>query len=379
MAWRLRGSGLSPIRRVAAIGLEAGIPSRQLIKEVLPALESVDWVELSGTEDGVIEGITEHVPPPTELLVSADAILDIAMPTALERAALVLLRETSRLPLEVTTAVELASVETSEVAARQALGALSAVHLVRIAKTDEGREVVFNPFIWQGDPALLAAALRAEDAGAHREIGALIEEIAARPTLPQDHVTSTEPKWVDFAVSQGLIQRTVVETSTGQNRAFLFSPHLARDPFGVTSGDPSGHVRQLVGSMIYATTFASNKLYDPKAFLNRLLIDGEAGDATVIGTDYTMLETAGIVRVEPGYRYKKMVLLQPDVAEEAAVYIEGGQLPGGVQRASSLMDQSAYGHLERERARIAATSDTNSEDHRRLMSALRGEAGRRRF
>jgi hypothetical protein len=31
MAWRLRGSGLSPIRRVAAIGLEAGIPSRQLI------------------------------------------------------------------------------------------------------------------------------------------------------------------------------------------------------------------------------------------------------------------------------------------------------------------------------------------------------------
>lgn len=379
MAWRLRGSGLSPMRRVEAIGLEAGIPKRQLLNEVLPALEAMNWVELSTDEDGVLDSLDEHVPPPPELLLLADSVLDIAMPTTAERAALVLLRETSRLPLEIDVAIEAASAGASGDAAEEALRALTAVQLVRTVPTDDGREVVFNPFIWQGDSEVTKAALKAEDAGVRREVGALIEEIAARPALPQDFVTSTEQKWVDFAVSQGLVQRTVVETSTGQNRSFLFTPHLARDPFGVTSGDPSGHVRQLVGSMIYATTFATHKLYNPARFVNVLIAYGEAGDATDIGTDYTMLETAGIVRVEAGQRYKKMVLLQPDVAQEAVTYLEGDPMSGGPQEASGLMDQRAYGHVERERAKLATTTVGTPDDRRRLVSALRDTAGRRRF
>jgi hypothetical protein len=119
---------------------------------------------------------------------------------------------------------------------------------VVLMPTDDGRDVVFNPFIWQGDAELSRAALRAEDSRAREAVGALIEEVAARPGLPQVHVTSTSPAWVDSAVSQGLVQRTVVETSKKGEQAFLFTPHLARDPFGVSSGDPSGHVRLLVGA-----------------------------------------------------------------------------------------------------------------------------------
>jgi hypothetical protein len=135
--------------------------------------------------------------------------------------------------------------------------------------------------------------LRIEDSRAQKEVGALMEEVAARPGLPQAHAKSTSREWVDFAVSQGLVQRTVVETSRKEEQAFLFTPHLARDPFGATSGDPSGHLRQLVGSMIYAATFATHKLYSPARFVQVLVNSGEAGDASDIGTDYTMLETAG--------------------------------------------------------------------------------------
>lgn len=63
---------------------------------------------------------------------------------------------------------------------------------------------------------------------------------------------------------------------------------LSYDPFGGTAGDASGHVRQLVGSMIYAATFARTKLYAPTAFLRKLIREGVAGDATSIGTDYPM-------------------------------------------------------------------------------------------
>jgi hypothetical protein len=379
MAWRLRGSGLSPMRRVEAIALEAGIPKRQLLNEVLPALEALNWVELTRDPDGSIDSLDEHVPPPLELLRLAESVVAISTPTETELAALILLRETSRLPMETDAALGVVAQSTSERAASEALRALSAVQLVRVVPTDDGREVVFNPFIWQGDGNLAAAALRAEDAGARREVGALIEEVAGRPGLPQDHVQSTEPKWIDFAVSQGLVQRTVVETSTGQSRSFLFTPHLARDPFGVSFGDPSGHVRQLVGSMIYAATFATHKLYNPARFVNVLVAYGEAGDASDIGTDYTMLETAGIIRVEAGYTYKKMVLLQPEIAQEAVAYLEGDPSAGGKQEASGLMDQRAYGHVERERAKLVTVAATDSEDRRRLISALREEAGRRKF
>ena len=65
----------------------------------------------------------------------------------------------------------------------------------------------------------------------------------------------------------GLIQRSVVQTTNGDEQRFLFSPHLGRDPFGTAATDPSGHVRQLVGSMIYASTFAAtNRLRSPSAF-----------------------------------------------------------------------------------------------------------------
>ena len=73
--------------------------------------------------------------------------------------------------------------------------------------------------------------------------------------------TATEQRWVDFAVSQGLVERSLVQTGDGAEEGFLFSPHLKRNAFGEELTDPSGHVRQLVGSMIYASTFATWKLH----------------------------------------------------------------------------------------------------------------------
>ncbi len=94
-----------------------------------------------------------------------------------------------------------------------------------------------------------------------------------------------------------------------------------------------------------------------------------------------MLETAGIVRIEPGSRYYKFVLLQPDIAEEAISYLEtgGGDLPTTV----GLRDQRRYRHPERERAALrvslAQQSDTTPAEADRLIAALRQEVGRRRY
>ena len=374
MAWRLRGSQVSTAARVQAIGIEAQIGGRVLDREVLPTMEQMGWVECRRDEAGVLVSVEALIPPNDQLVDDAERLLNVLLATPVQRAALELMRATSRQPLTVTAAMEVAS-GYGEQAAEEALRHLVNIDLVRRIELEVDRPVVFNPNIWTGDPALSKAALRAEDARANKEVGALIEEVAASPGIPEKHVKSTAKKWIDFAVSQGLVERSVVQTSTGGEEGFLFTPHLKRDAFGVASSDPSGHVRQMVGSMIYATTFASNyRLRSPGAFLYALIRDGEAGNVPNIATDYAMLELAGTIRVETGTwgSAARMVLLQTDVAETALDVIDSRDLSrGAVGSLQALGEQRAYSHVERERARMATATETDDQDQARLIAALR--------
>jgi hypothetical protein len=173
-------------------------------------------------------------------------------------------------------------------------------------------------------------------------------------------------------VSQGLCQRSLVVTSEGIERAFLFSPHMGRNTFGAASGvDPSGHIRQLIGSMVYARNFASFRLFSPMAFLRKLIREGEAGDASSIGSDYPMLETAGIVRVEPAARYHKLVLLQSDVAEAALTFLNDDEHVGDAAFTGGVRAQRLYIPPERTRARLASRAEGPSPETQRLVAALR--------
>lgn len=384
MAWRLRCSGVSSAARGGAIAIEASIPPRQLRTEILPVLQTLGWIELQWA-NGELAAITETVPAPAELISLAPSVLAIAQPSAVERASIRVLRATTIQPLESSAAIDAAMADetVSEADAEAAVDVLSAVSLVRKVKDDDDRTAVFNPNVWVNDGAVTKAALRTEDARVRSEVGSLIEEVANQPGLPESQVRSTETRWIDFAVSHGLVQRSVVQTSDGSDQRFLFTPHLARDPFGGESRDPSGHARQLVGSMVYAATFAEYKLRSPYAFVRRLIQDGEAGDASPIGTDYPMLETAGIIRVVPGSREGKfrLHLLQADVAEETLKILgsreSGGRSTGPFE--GTLRDQRSYTHLERERAKLANEAPEADADRRRLMSALRDTTARRGF
>jgi hypothetical protein len=269
-------------------------------------------------------------------------------------------------------------------AAEDALRHLVAINLVREALSDDGRAVVFNPNVWIGtDASLIEAALRAEDAGARQHVGALLEEVAGLPGIPESHVTSTTQQWIDFAVAQGLVQRSVVQTGDGQERRFLFSPHLGRDPFGGTPNDPSGHVRQLVGSMIYAATFAYYRLRNPGGFLYSLIRDGVAGDVSTMPNDYPMLETAGTIRIVAGRSADRfaMELLQSDVAEEALAILDKREqrVTATFGNMIALGEQRSYGHVEHERAQLARTADISDTDMRRMIDALRDVTARRSF
>jgi len=374
LAWRLRNSQVSTVNRIEAIAIEARIGRRQLHREILPTMEQLNWVECRRDAEKRLVSVDALIPPNEVLIDDAARLLDILLVNSVQRAALELIRATSRQPLPVEAAIG-AALQWGEEAATAALGYLEAVNLVRRIEHEVDRPVVFNPNIWTNDQQAATAALRAQDARASTEVGALLEEIAVSPGLPEKHVTSTEQRWIDFAVSQGLVQRSIVQTSDGSEEGFLFSPHLKRDAFGTALTDPSGHVRQLVGSMIYASTFASWKLHSPGGFLYTLIRDGEAGNVSNIGTDYPMLETAGTIQVVPGGSSSafRMVLLQSDIAESALSIIDsrGATNRGDAGSLQNLGDQRTYSHVERERAKMASVTDTGDREAARLIAALR--------
>lgn len=378
---RLRGSGVSTGPRVVAIALDAGISARLLKREVLPALESLGWVESFYGPDKQLISVSEQLPPLAGLLAAADMILNLATPEPLERAVVAVLDATTVMPITRDTALEVGAEHATAEIAERAVNVLQALHLVSVVAAADGATVVYNPNVWASDADYSAAALRAEDSTVRAALSGLLEEVGASPGLPQSAVTSTTVEWINYAVSQGLIQRSLVTTSDDQEQAFLFTPHMARSAFENDSGvDPSGHVRQLIGSMVYAKNFASYRLRDPGVFLSRLIQHGEAGDASSIGSDYPMLETAGIVRVERASKYFKLVLLQPDIAEQAVTYL-GTAASAQQADARGLRDQRTYVHPERERAQVAVAraADTTPDETRRILAALRQEAGRRGY
>jgi len=379
VAFRLRGSTTSPAARVSAIGTDVGLSARTL-KEVMVTLEQMGWVTVTRDQASAPISVSETIPSAPELVAASDRLFAVLSVGGTERGALTLLRATTMQPLLETEALE-ATVgsEVSDREAADALRHLTSLGLVRRVTADDGREVVYNPNVWTQGDGIAVAALKAADAKATPEIQALLEELAEYPSLPEVHVKSTEQKWVKFAVSQGLVQRAVIQTTEGVEQGFLFSPHLARDPFGGTAGDASGHVRQLVGSMVYATTFAKYRLHSPGAFLRSLIRNGVAGNVESIGTDYPMLEKAGIVRAVPGTgsRYR-MELLQSDVAEDALKLLSvHGSNSAGSDDAAALRAQSSYLHVDTSRARLALSVAPDEVEQARLIAALRDVSIRR--
>jgi hypothetical protein len=380
VAFRLRGSTTSGAERVRAIGLDVGLGPRNL-KAVIETMASVGWVSVVRDANGAPITVSESIPAPRDLVAAAPSVLTMVMTTPHEWAALALLRSTTLQPLIVDDALQAAAISPNVVghdeAADAALRHLTFLGLVRRVRAEDGREVIYNPNVWTQGDSIAQAALRAADARATNEVTALLQELAANPGLPEAHVSSTEPKWVAFAVSQGLVQRSLIQTSDDKEEGFLFTPHLGRDPFGNTAGDASGQVRQLVGSMIYAATFAKYKLYDPALFLRVLINRGVAGNVSSIGTDYPMLEKAGIVRVVPGYPSNRfrLELLQSNVAEDALrlLTVREGSSGGDNTEAdvAALRAQRSYIHVERERARLALTTDVDDVEQARLLAALR--------
>jgi hypothetical protein len=81
LAWRLRNAPLSSAARIEAIAQEAAIGRRQLLRDVLPTLQQLGWVECYDNGNNELDSVDAFIPPTNDLIGGVATLLNIVMAT----------------------------------------------------------------------------------------------------------------------------------------------------------------------------------------------------------------------------------------------------------------------------------------------------------
>ncbi len=186
-----------------------------------------------------------------------------------------------------------------------------------------------------------------------------------------------------------------IETKEGIIRPFIFTPHLRSEEDATDySNDLLGDIKLFLASITYGEHYSKiSRLGGSDRdktinFIEKLIREREAGDATAIGIDYVMLEDKGIIRVEetttsPGGRFR-MVLLRPEVAalalkaikaitelEQRGISPLSGPFPKNLSPGATFTD--VEGRRIREKPSYAQLSVPSQESRNYYLKKIRGE------
>ena len=117
---------------------------------------------------------------------------------------------------------------------------------------------------------------------------------------------------------------------------FLTTPHLYGE-LAVSHGrDVCDKVRLFLDSIRHGQHFGewhTGRINDPVTLLGKLIDRGEIGPCTAIGTDYVLVEKAGVVNVQSsGYKHDQYVmrLVQKDTVRLIRDILKHEVSPGGL-------------------------------------------------
>ena len=213
----------------------------------------------------------------------------------------------------------------TEQEAEDALRLARAVGLNLDAPSDELNElVVFSPYVWGTKQLSLATFLGNLPPNEREALLGMSEQVLSTPGLHLSKLNAN-PAIIRSAQNVGLIQAATVQSATGASSTYVFSPLLEVEDNTCTTTE-AFHLRKLfVAHILFGRDSAAmggGRIDDPAVLVNALLRKGMVGPATNIGTDYHLLEAAGVVAVEPNDQGRAFLrLVKPEIAESALTWI----------------------------------------------------------
>lgn len=152
-------------------------------------------------------------------------------------------------------------------------------------------------------------------------INDLISTVTDNQGIPYDMLTGKYGNQLPNQVAGvGILYGYPLAIGSDQN-TFYFTPDLRSRFEREGRGDKFEIIKPGVAHFQYAHQLAARRTgrlkFNPSVFLDKLIENGFAGDATAIGTDYELLLKKGLVKIESTYSNRYRFLL-PDSREKIA-------------------------------------------------------------
>jgi hypothetical protein len=323
-AARLRGHhNLLPltgdiVRKYASF---AGLGPRELNQAVLPALRAAGILDYQVDQSGNVAYVDEYVGVSASLLEQTVQLLwklqparaDFAFLYSVEIGAIAPLIETQHLD-------ELTKRQLSPQEAETALRLTRAAKInLSVSSTELNEIVIFSPYVWGNQSIQLASFLNNLPPAERDALLGLSQQILMRPGISLQQLNGS-PTAILSARKSGLIQEASVHSATGRKSTYVFSPLLEAEDNSLVTTEALHQRKLFVAHILFGKEQATpgrGVIDNPAVLVQKLIRNHQVGPATNIGTDYHLLEAAGIVSVRPsGYGDRAYLqLVKPEIAE----------------------------------------------------------------
>lgn len=321
----VRGRGRLSISRLTSLAKAQRIGKTTLQNSIIPLIDSSvsERVKIIYRQ-GVPSGIEENIDSTEQLYDIVGILWESLEPSLIERGAIHVLKHTFVIPRIQTEELNLLSDDGfRDEEAEATLGIATSFKIIQSFESRKLEEsVLFNPYVWRTNQEKIAPVLSHMQTSDKESVTDCIGQISVSQSQPADKFDEIRHQ-LDTAHAIGLVDIVEVNTSAGDRKEFLFTPHLTTHPdVSIYADDLLNDVRAVLACITYGEIYSRISRLGGHIrektlnFLNKLLREKEAGDATAIGVDYNLLEERGIITVEetstpPGGRYK-MRLLRPE-------------------------------------------------------------------
>ncbi|MFF2677665.1 hypothetical protein ACFVRT_13900 [Arthrobacter koreensis] len=305
----------------------AGLGSLELSNTVLPSLKQAGLVDYSLNAQGKILGMDEYIGVSGTVAEQTVRLLNVLSPQksdlaflhSVEIGAIAPLAESAHLQQIVRRGFD-------DAEAASALKLARAVGInLSVPSAELNEAVIYSPYVWGTKQLSLAKFLSELPPNERDTLLGMSEQVLSTPGIHMSKLVAPESV-IRSARNAGLIQAASVQSSSGVNSTYVFSPLLeAEDNLCATT--EAFHLRKLfVAHILFGHEKAKaggGTIYSPSVLVNALIKRGSVGPATNIGTDYHLLEAAGVVAVETTPNDRAFLrLIKPEIAEAGLDWIQ---------------------------------------------------------
>jgi hypothetical protein len=359
----------------------ASLDALSVKTHLLPWLIPSGFVDVGpGEEPSVSCNVVDH----NAILRSTSSLFHTLDPTPEEIAVLGLLDLGIRVPTAKPDAFSQIPFEREEILER-GLELARAYNVVKVLEDRDTRDpVIYSPLIWGDNIAKAGKALSHLNANRRALLLALMEQVRQYQGLPEQQArrwarSQGDPELVDFMVGLGLLDRTQIVTRDGGRALFLTTPHLYGE-LAVNHGrDACDKVRLFLDSIRHGQHFGewhTGRISDPIRLLGKLIDQGEIGPCTAIGSDYILVEKAGVVNVQQsGIRPGQYVmrLVQEDTVRLIRDILRQEVSPGGLGAGSGpgALMQDRFVSAEQTRGTLGDLPEPTRRAEMEMLRSLR--------